>query len=154
MLTPVSDTGTLVSGQLVQTSGVITQDYISKSCYSTGPELSAPTLRFQPMLNPALSVESLVGNQTAGVYKVPYNFVFFPTPISEKSLLIIFFPKLPVLFPTKYSSQQLNIIEKNDIASLFSRGFFPTALIFHSLLHNLIFFSNRLHKLSPQGVWE
>ena len=72
----------------------------------------------------------------AGVYIVPYNLIFFPTPIF---LISIFLPKflMPLpLFPTWYSSQQ-PWFHRKDFISLyfifFHVIFFPAALIFPSL---------------------
>ena len=84
----------------------------------------------------------------AGMYIVPYNLIFFPNPIfwsffSEISFLFTFFP-LDIL------ANSPNIIEKVILIPLyffFHVIFFPTAMIFPSPFHTLIFFSNRLDKL-------
>ena len=70
-----------------------------------------------------------------GVYKVPYNLIFFPTPIFK---ILIFFKKISVfrLFPSWYSSQQPQYYRKDDIASTFPFFhviFFPTAMTFSSV---------------------
>ena len=53
-----------------------------------------------------------------GVYKVPFNLIFFPTPIF---LNLYFFPKISSpFFLTGYSSQQLQYYREDHIDFLFS----------------------------------
>ena len=74
-------------------------------------------------------------NLVAGV---PYNFIFFPIPIFY---IFIFFPQnvSPLLY-ILYLPSSLNIIGKIYCFSFFHNVIFPTAMIFPSPLHNLIFF--------------
>ena len=90
-------------------------------------------------------------NILSGVYKVPYNMIFFPTPIFW---ILIFFPKFSyplthlIIFPTA------SILKDDDIASAFSFFhviFFPPDMIFLFSLYNLIFFHNKLGKPPPPG---
>ena len=79
MLDPVSEPATLVSGQLVQPNQLVQPlgpDYLAKTVFTTEPVLSAPTITFQPVLNPSLSVESLVGPDIENLAVEPVNVQF------------------------------------------------------------------------------
>ena len=83
----------------------------------------------------------------AGVYKVPYNLIFLPTPISF--LILIFFPEISVPFPFSpldILPNSFNILGKMILLTCSHVIFFLTAMIFPSLLHNLLFFKNSLDK--------
>ena len=82
----------------------------------------------------------------AGLYKVPCNLIFFPTPHYFKS----WFPSQKLSSPHDLPNR-LNIIENMllviDLPFPFLHViFFHTAMIFPSQLHSLIFFPNRLNK--------
>ena len=66
----------------------------------------------------------------AGLYKVPYNLIFFP-----------------IFFKSLFSSTNLSLLSPFPHVI-----FFPTAMIFPSPLHNLIFFPNSLDKLGGGGL--
>ena len=94
----------------------------------------------------------LVGIQqiVPGVYKVPSNLIFFPTPILKIFIFVFPLPHL-IFYPTALVLQGRSFC---FTFSFFHVIFFPTALIFPSPPHNLIFFPNKLDKLPPQGGGE
>ena len=86
-----------------------------------------------------------------GVYRVPYNLIFFLAPFF---LNLDFTSPYPlsnlIFFPTAIYYYREDDIGLN-LFPFFHVIFFPTALIFPSPYHNLIFFPNSLDKL-PSGI--
>ena len=109
--------------------------------------LSPPSHQAGPAWSPPYSLL-----KSTGVYKVPYNFIFFlPTPFFILDLLHRNFRPLP-LFTLDILPKSLNIWRKMKLLPLSQRHILPNcniAMIFPSPLHNLIFFSNRLDKPHP-----